>query len=208
MEIDVYTDGSCSNNGKKGAIAGLGVYFKENDCRNCSERIEDKQTNNTAELKAIIKACEILEKEILKEYIINIYSDSMYSINCFTVWGKKWRDNEWKKSGGKIKNIDLVKKGFFLLEKYKNIKLFHIEAHTGKNDKHSLGNEGADKLANLAIGQTECPYANKSKKIYLNLPYNEKEEGKKLGTKWDPKNKKWYIMSDTKNKESIINRWE
>lgn len=27
--VHVYTDGSCEGNGKKGAIAGLGVYFAE-----------------------------------------------------------------------------------------------------------------------------------------------------------------------------------
>jgi hypothetical protein len=28
------------------------------------------------------------------------------------------------------------------------------------------------------------------------LPYEEKEEGKKLGAKWDFKKKKWYINSN------------
>ena len=30
-------------------------------------------------------------------------------------------------------------------------------------------------------------------RLYLNIPYNEKEEAKFLGTKWNPKIKKWYI---------------
>ena len=66
-------------------------------------------------------------------------------------------------------------------------------------------------MANLAIGQTECLYANKkvSKKLYIKLPYAEKEEGKKLGAKWDPKKKKWYIKSDMNinNKEIILSKW-
>ena len=33
-EIVVFTDGSCKNNGKKNARAGIGVYFSENDPRN------------------------------------------------------------------------------------------------------------------------------------------------------------------------------
>ena len=37
------------------------------------------------------------------------------------------------------------------------IKFVHIKAHTGKQDEHSLGNEGADELANKAIGNTSCP---------------------------------------------------
>ena len=100
---------------------------------------------------------------------------------------------------------------------------FHpIAAHTGKVDVHSLGNEGADRLANLAIGHMSCPYVNRTKrmgwasssssgtkKIYLNLPYDEKEDGKKLGTKWDRGKKKWYILStmDENRKKTILNLW-
>lgn len=28
--VHVYTDGSCENNGRKGAVAGLGVFFADN----------------------------------------------------------------------------------------------------------------------------------------------------------------------------------
>ena len=31
-------------------------------------------------------------------------------------------------------------------------------------------------------------------RIYLNVPYEEKEEAKKLGAKWDPGRKKWYFL--------------
>ena len=30
-------------------------------------------------------------------------------------------------------------------------------------------------------------------KIYLNVSYAEKDEAKKLGAKWDPAKKKWYM---------------
>ena len=51
-DIIVYTDGACIHNGKKNALAGIGVYFGENDFRNTSSRISGKQSNNTAELKS------------------------------------------------------------------------------------------------------------------------------------------------------------
>jgi len=208
MEINVYTDGACSNNGQRGAKAGLGVYFGENDPRNCSERIEGKQTNNTAELKAIIKAAEILHREILAGFTVNIYSDSSYAIRCCTTYGEKMEKKNWIKKKP-IPNQQLVKQAYYTFKDKKNVHFHYIAAHTGKEDEHSLGNEGADKLANLAIGQTECQYANRVKKIYIKLPYEEKENGKKLGTKWDPKKKKWYIMSnmDETKKETILNLW-
>ena len=64
QEITVYTDGACIDNGKPYARAGYGIWFKENDPRNTSESYNGKQTNNIAELLAIIKTLTILDKEI------------------------------------------------------------------------------------------------------------------------------------------------
>ncbi|NCX93501.1 MAG: hypothetical protein EBX40_02360, partial [Gammaproteobacteria bacterium] len=36
----VYTDGSCSNNGKDSALAGIGIFFAIDDPRNVSKRSE------------------------------------------------------------------------------------------------------------------------------------------------------------------------
>lgn len=46
----VYTDGSCKRNGKADSVAGIGVFFGEDDPRNVSERIAGNQTNQRAEL--------------------------------------------------------------------------------------------------------------------------------------------------------------
>ena len=75
--ITVYTDGACSNNGRKNARAGIGIYFGQNDSRNVSCICPGKQTNNVAELTSIIKTYFILEKEINedKSYVL-IVSDS------------------------------------------------------------------------------------------------------------------------------------
>ena len=62
--INVFTDGACSNNGKQNAKAGIGVFFEENDPRNVSRRVDGKQTNNTAELTAIVVVFDILRKDI------------------------------------------------------------------------------------------------------------------------------------------------
>jgi ribonuclease HI len=85
----VYTDGACSNNGKKNAKAGIGIYFGHDDPRNVSQRIEGKQTNNTAELGAILHVYTILEKDILSGKKIGIVTDSIYAIRCATTYGKK-----------------------------------------------------------------------------------------------------------------------
>ena len=85
--IIVFTDGACSNNGKPSAKAGIGVYFDKDDVRNVSKRIIGKQSNNTAELSAVIEVFKILKKEIDSKEQIIIYSDSEYTIKCCGTYG-------------------------------------------------------------------------------------------------------------------------
>jgi len=44
-------------------------------------------------------------------------------------------------------------------------------------------------------------------KVYLEVPYCEKEDANKLGVKWDSKFKKWYILNEDINKELILQKW-
>ena len=146
----VYTDGACIHNGKKYAKAGIGIFFGLGDKRNVSERISGKQTNNAAELEAILRVFQILEKEIRKgdEYII--MTDSEYAIKCMGSYGYKLALKHWK-TDKPIPNFEKVKAGFILFQNYPNVTLQHVRAHTGKKDAHSLGNEWADKLATSSI---------------------------------------------------------
>tara|TARA_B110000971_G_scaffold221834_1_gene270895 strand:- start:1329 stop:2276 length:948 start_codon:yes stop_codon:yes gene_type:complete len=210
-KIYVYTDGSCIYNGKPNAKAGIGVFFGENDPRNVSERIEGKQSNNTAELKAIIKAIHILDTDISLGHKIIIYSDSLYSIRGATTYGRKMQSQQWRKRRKgtfiDIPNKDLIKQLYTLYTKYKNVELKHIKAHTNKQDKHSIGNDWADKLANRAIDHFIT--IDHSDRIYLNVPYSEKEGVKKYGGRWDKDKKKWYIMKSIGelNKHFVMEKW-
>jgi len=199
--IKVFTDGACSNNGKVTAKAGLGVYFSEDDPRNTSKRIVGKQSNNTAELSAVIEVFSILKDEIQSNQEIIIYSDSMYTIRWCGEYGRKCERNGFK-SNKIIPNLELGKELYLLCKDYPNVKLEHIRAHTGLTDELSLGNEGADRMANEAIGLKSCPHTDKKQKqkYYLKIPFSEKEVGKKYGAKWEPKKKKWYyegLSTDT-----------
>ena len=150
-EILVFTDGSCSNNGFNNAKAGIGIYFSEDDPRNVSKRIDGKQTNNTAELSAIIEVFKICSKDIEDGKKIIIHSDSTYSIQCCGEYGEKCSKKGWKNKKGYIPNAQLVKTVYELFNNNKNVEIKHIKAHTGMSDKLSIGNEGADRLAYLAI---------------------------------------------------------
>ena len=205
--INVYTDGACTNNGKPDARAGFGIWFGDNDERNTSESFTGPQTNNRAELLAIIKALTILRDEIEQGQPIIIYSDSSYSIRCCTTYGEKMSKKGWQTKGEDIPNRQLVEVAYNFVKKYNNIKFKHIRAHTGLEDEHSIGNEHADRLANLSIGVESCPYQRNKSKIYLNVPYDEKDEAKKMRAKWDKSKKRWYITPKNKYKVQMMGRW-
>ena len=47
-------------------------------------------------MTAILEAYKALEEEISKRRI-KIYTDSNYTINCFTKWAGSWEKNGWKR---------------------------------------------------------------------------------------------------------------
>lgn len=75
------------------------------------------------------------------------------------------------------------------------------------DDELSKGNECADKLANLSI-KDDIEYntpigklINDNTKIYINVPYSNKEYAKQNGAKWDHNKKKWYYTDDLSNEK-------
>lgn len=138
----IWTDGSSRGNGQTGASAGYGVYFGPNDPRNVSARLPGpRQTNQRAELLAIIRALESVDEA---ERVV-IKSDSQYSIDCFTTWHQAWSRNGWRNSKKQaVENKDLVQRGLALINSRSGkTKLVKVKAHIG-----TVGNEMADQLAN------------------------------------------------------------
>ena len=134
----VYTDGS-SKQGK----GGYGIKIIHPD----ATIIEDNgsvpigpngeiPTNQRAELYAILKALTLTDDDLV------IYTDSEYSIKCFTEWINSWKRNGWKSSkGAEVLNQDLIRSIDEILSR-RNISFVHVRAHTGIRD-----NERVDKLA-------------------------------------------------------------
>ena len=195
----VYTDGSCSNNGRANSKAGIGIYFGEKDPRNISRRLEGKQTNNTAELTAILETYDLIKDELNNDVEYTIVTDSEYSLKCVGKYGDKCAKTGWCED---IPNKELVRLVYESYSKHQNISFLHIRSHTGGTDIHSLGNEQADKLAGMAIGLNILN--SQPTKIFLNVPFQKKDEAKSLGAKWEPSKKKWYIMTNNENKELLL----
>jgi ribonuclease HI len=207
---NVYIDGACSNNGKPDALAGYGIYFKENDPRNESKRVEGKQSNNTGELTAFIRTLEILKEEIETKEQVHLYTDSEYVIKCVTTYGSKLEKNNWKNSKDQVPpNLKLVQTAYNLFKNVTNVILHHIEAHTNKDDIHSKGNAEADRLARLSIGETDESIETKelNREIILDwVSFDNKDQAKVLGAKWDVKKKLWYAPSNIskENMEGLL----
>ena len=106
--LTIFTDGSCLSNGTPTARAGIGIYFGPSDPRNTAARLPGTtQTNNRAELFAVIRALEIaLDKEPGRGVIV--YSDSSYMRQGMEKWVKGWMKRGWKTREGKnVLNKDL-----------------------------------------------------------------------------------------------------
>ncbi len=131
-----YTDGSCEPNPGLGGFAVI---------KNMKPHIlggEPMSTNIRMEGKALIAAMtDAAGREC------EIHSDSEFWINVITKWSIAWQRNGWKKKGGEIKNIDIVKEA---VEVYRasHAKLIWVRGHN--NDP---GNELADHWANEARKQ-------------------------------------------------------
>ena len=82
------------------------------------------------------------------------YFDSAYSIGCFGDAGRKCRHRGWKNSKGKAAaNIDLLQMALAWRQAYgTRFEFTHVYAHTGKQDRLSIGNHHADRLAPRVLG--------------------------------------------------------
>ena len=144
--IFIYTDGSCirfKNNINK---AGYGIYIPSKHIKVGKPLLNQKITNNRAELTAIIESIDYLDNEDLNKKLC-IFTDSQYSIYIFTGTGERYESDGYKKDGKDVPNIDLIKRILQIKRTY-NIVLLKVRAHTEKKDQHSIGNKIADKLAN------------------------------------------------------------
>lgn len=132
VDVDIWTDGACSNNGRPNAKAAWAFVSGDYEA---SGLVEGKQTNNTAESLAMYFA---LKWAVDKGYkTIQIHSDSQITIH------------NMQKSLEKIKvNQDIFARIFNL------IKANNLTVHYNKVPGHAdnVNNNRADKLCNGLVG--------------------------------------------------------
>ncbi len=124
--MKIFTDGASEPNpGKSGT--GIALYRDNKLDTLWYGLYQAMGTNNTAELKGLHHAL-IMAKEVLAQGdTVAIYCDSKYSIDCITQWAKGWQKKGWKKSGGEIKNLDIIQPAFELYQQIEaDISIYHV----------------------------------------------------------------------------------
>lgn len=156
--LRVFTDGSCTANGRRGARAGIGVYATRDDvpikAHSAPLSADEPQTNQRAELQALYHGLVFISEQ--PSPVANVYTDSKYSLDCLQRWSNRWIKDNWCKADGKpVLHQDLLKPMVALWNRLsKTVTLHHVAAHTGASDPLSLGNAKADELATMATGNT------------------------------------------------------
>ncbi len=139
--ITYYTDGSCSPN------PGPGGFSVIREMKPLIGGHDLNSTNIRMEGSALIAAMKDSGGDECQ-----IYTDSEFWINVITKWAPGWEAKGWKKKGGEIKNLDLVKEAY---ELYQNSQatLTWVRGHEG-----DPGNELADEWANKARSERLMGY--------------------------------------------------
>lgn len=150
MELHVFTDGACKSNGKHGAKASYAGWFPSNKELSFSRLLpeNESQTNQRAELRGIHDSVKILYDQKLFDIHLKIFTDSLYSKNCLSIWINSWIQKGWKTTdGSQVKHRDLIEPLNDMLKSFKEYSIIHVKAHTGKQDYNSLNNDIVDKMA-------------------------------------------------------------
>jgi ribonuclease HI len=150
FDVSIYCDGACEPNpGHAGS--GIVVYRAGELAQLWFGLYNPMGTNNTAELNALYHALRMAEAEIKIGNTVEVCSDSAYSINCIRSWAPGWEKKGWKRTGGEIKNLEIIQDCYTIYRRIKkDLTLTHVAAHVGTE-----GNELADRMAMLGAQRKE-----------------------------------------------------
>lgn len=132
----VFTDGSAEPNPGPGGWGA--VYVIDNQIIGEAHGHKAHTTNNQMELTALIEGSKLVPAGSPA----TLTTDSELCVNTMTKWAPNWEAKGWKKKGGEIKNLELVKELYYILESRPELKIEWIRSHNG-----SRWNEYADSLS-------------------------------------------------------------
>lgn len=132
----VFTDGAADPNPGPGGWGA--VYVVGGEIVDEAQGHDPFTTNNRMELTALIVGYGMVPTGVAT----TVWTDSRLCVDTITRWAPGWARNGWRRKGGEIANLDLVKKLYHLTGERPELELRWIRAHSG-----SRWNEYADALA-------------------------------------------------------------
>ncbi|KAF6750379.1 ribonuclease H domain-containing protein, partial [Ephemerocybe angulata] len=134
--VTVWTDGSCSNNGTKYALAGSGLWYGAQSPRNRAIRLPGEYlTNNIAEVVAAVAAIQ----DNQDAQCLKIITDSVYALKSATDLLRKRVDHGFLGVANKAVIAALTAE---ISSARVKIWIKKVKGHAG-----DVGNENADRLA-------------------------------------------------------------
>lgn len=195
---ELYTDGGASPNPGPTSASGVCIAPGTNTVVFAFSEYLGEATNNVGELTAILQGLRMAQRYHITH--LNVHSDSQLSVNLC----------EKKKKTAKPHLQTILDSIHALTPTFTEIRFSWIEAHTG----HRF-NEFADllcttmlqRVAELGSSSARKPSPKlKTDILYLQCPFQEKDQVKALGARWDAGKKKWTIKNTDENRD-VFQKW-
>ena len=164
MTGTLFCDGACSGNGSARARGGWAwawwagpVVGEPTVARGEPLETPPAATNQRAELMALLEALRWWSAPVSEHGggggAVTICTDSMYAINCTSVWGPGWRRRGWTRGSGEpLQNLDLIRP---LVDLWRpEWRLVHVRGHQTGSGPAVIGNNWVDRAAVLAAEET------------------------------------------------------
>jgi len=166
MTGSLFCDGACSGNGSSRSRGGWAwawwagsVVGEPTVARADLLETPPAATNQRAELTALLEALRWWSSPVASSACgggggpVTIYTDSMYAMNCTSVWGPGWRRRGWTRGSGEpLQNLDLIRP---LVELWRpEWRLVHVRGHQTGAGPGAVGNNWVDRAAVLAAQET------------------------------------------------------
>lgn len=141
MSNNIYSDGSCINNGLENAVASWSYVVTDNSnnvTEACTGRVRGLQNNNRAELIAFIKALQYVRNERKDEFVMHVDFEALY-LYCNGMARPKT-------------NLDLYRQIDFLLNACSGrVTVKKVKAHKTQSSIVHFINGLVDKLARKSL---------------------------------------------------------
>ncbi|MDD4779073.1 MAG: ribonuclease HI [Tissierellia bacterium] len=147
-KIYIFCDGGCRGNQFEHNIGGWGAVITYGDKTKEIYGNTKDTTNNIMELTSCIKALKTLKRYDIP---IEVTMDSQYVIKGMNEWIQGWIKKGWRNSQKKpVENKELWQELLELKNRFTDIKFIQCQGHADNK-----GNNRADELANIAMGEIE-----------------------------------------------------